>query len=519
MKRKMPIGTDDFKDVVEQNYFVDKTRFIRELLNQHSKVTLITRPRRFGKTLMMSMLYYFFSLQHENDKALFDGLEISSDLNCMEHRGKYPVIFLSLKNLKQLRFHDTMDFLRRDEGQLFRQFPYLLESPQLDSDDKEFIKRITNEAIRDPMLADLSGSLGRLSSLLWKHHGIKPILLIDEYDAPIQQAWENGFYSEMISFMKTFLGAALKTNPALNFAVLTGVLRVAKESIFSDLNNLDVASVLSERYSDIFGFTLPEVEKLAEDAGCIDHLPEIRQWYDGYRFGTNEIYNPWSVLQYVDKDCTPRAYWVNTSGNAILKELLARVDAKRRNELQGLLLQKPLRVPVQESVIYPEIRENRDALYNILLTTGYLKSMEVEPDADGRPWCSLLIPNREIRIVYQDEILGQLAQRRGISSLFDLLEAAQNGDVEIFEDELAAIVREMVGSHDAAHPESFYHGMMLGLSVLLRDHYAIRSNRESGYGRFDLAWFPKNPEHPGVVLEFKTAEDEKELTAKAEEGL
>ncbi|MBR4696439.1 MAG: AAA family ATPase, partial [Selenomonadaceae bacterium] len=355
------------------------------------------------------------------------------------------------------------------------------------------------------------------------HHGRKPILLLDEYDAPILSAWENGYYKECIDFMRGFLGSALKTNPALGFAVLTGVTRVSKESIFSGLNNLDVCSVLSDSYSDAFGFTQEEAAKLMEECGVADKLPELKRWYDGYLFGETEIYNPWSVINFVKNGCKFQPYWLNVSGNSILHVLLENVDEDRRTELEGLMKDIPVETTIDEGVIYGDIHESSNALYMMMLTTGYLKAVEAHWDPTGEelPFCRLLIPNREIRTIYRKEILGWMATRSDTIQLQKMLRAMVSGDVETFQNRLQKLLTGIVSYHDAAHnPENFYHGMMLGFSVLMSGSYRVESNRESGYGRFDIAFFPLKPGTPGVILELKSVRSEEELeeTAKAALG-
>ena len=518
-RKPMPVGVEDFKRLVTQGYcFIDKTRFIKDYIDAQGVVTLITRPRRFGKTLTLSMLQYFFEAeQGEENRQLFSGLDIEgAGERYMQEQGTRQVVFLTLKEARSRSFSGMMEKLAEILRQLYDNFRYLQDSEALSSQDREYFTSILNSACPTEKM---SFALLNLMKNLEKHHAHKPMLLLDEYDAPILFAWEKGYYEECIDFMRGFLSAALKTNPALGSAVLTGVTRISKESIFSGLNNLNVCSVLREKYSDAFGFTQEEAARLMEDCGAKDKLPELRKWYDGYRFGSAEIYNPWSVIQYVGNGCRFDAYWINVSGNSILKVLLERVDQERRKELEQLVHGESVDAIVDEGIIYPEIRQNRNALCMMLLTTGYLKATKHWQDARQRWRCQLRIPNREVCMAYENEILIQIAGAGREILLDDMLDAMAAGDVEGFQDRLSTILRDMASFHDTAHPESFYHGLMLGLSVLMEGEYRVASNKESGYGRFDIAFFPLREGSPGVILELKAAKSEEEMERLAKEGL
>ena len=516
MRKAMPIGVEDFCELRKGYYFVDKTRFIRQLLDERSKVTLLTRPRRFGKTLTMSMLDWFFSIDKANNsRELFTGLDIErAGAPYMKACGQYPVVFLTFKDTNGLDWKAMRGLFGNYISMLFLRYTYLLEGPRVQEPLKKRFQQIVD------MTADevqLSTALVLLMEMLRQYHGRRVILLIDEYDAPIQQAWENGFYRECIAFQKQLLGSALKSNDNLEFAVLTGVLRVAKESIFSDLNNLDVCSVLSTRYEDIIGFTPDEVSKMANDLHREDRLPEIRKWYDGYRFGEAEIYNPWSVINFFRNDCFGD-YWVNTSGNGILRALLEKADAQRIESLQTLLDGGRIQVTLNERVIYEDIGRDKSALYTMLLLTGYLTTAPVT--AARRNRYALRIPNEEIRDIYTTEILNHLAKGLDTDTFDDLFDYLLHGDRNNFAAQLQKILLGIISTYDAANKESFYHGFMLGLStLLLRSDYLVESNRESGYGRFDMAIFPKDPQKSGVILEFKAAASEADLESKANEAL
>ena len=517
MNVRMPIGVDDFKELRENYYFIDKTDFIRQLIDDHSKVTLITRPRRFGKTLTMSMLEYFFSIDRkEESKNLFQGLAIeAAGSSYMKHRGVYPVIFISLKDGQSPSWEQMLNFFSLFLRRLYLQYAYLMKADTLDECMKEDYHRIVN---RQADQTEMAFALTRLMEMMQAYYGQPVILLLDEYDAPIQYAWDHGYYDQCIGFMRQFLSSALKTNRALDFAVLTGVLRVAKESIFSGLNNLSICSVLTRKYSNILGFTPAETAAMAEDLGVEKKLPELRQWYDGYRFGTDDIYNPWSVINYMDNECTPMPYWVHTSGNYILKQLLSHADCLRIKELQGLLEGKAVTVSLNETVMYDQIEKDASALYTLLLTTGYLTIESVSPTTYNR--YSLRIPNEEIKQVYSQEILNTIAvgaDRNTFDTLFDALFSGQERD---FEDRLQQILLRFASTYDTANKESFYHGFMLGISALFLDkQYIVESNRESGYGRFDIAIFPKDTQKAGVILEFKAADRTESLEKQADEAL
>lgn len=517
MHSAMPIGVDDFKEVREKYYFVDKTNFIKELIDAHSKVTLITRPRRFGKTLTMSMLEYFFSVDKKDISAnLFSGLSIEKNGKAyMAYRGKSPVISISLKNIQQSSWKSTLNFLSIFLQDVYSKFNYLYDNKNINDAYKEYFYKILHGKGTEE---DLMVALYRLTQMLCCYYAKPVIVLIDEYDAPIQKAWECGFYDECIGFMRQFLGTVLKTNDALDFAILTGVLRIAKESIFSGLNNLDVCSVLRDKYSDVFGFTSDNVAQMVRDLNIPNALPELKKWYDGYRFGNNDIYNPLSVVSYIDDHCRPEPYWMNTSNNSILRELLAHADYLRIKALHGLLDDKPVSVSLNDSVIYDQIGKDQSTLYTMLLTTGYLTiAKDIETSYDRY---LLRIPNEEIKRVYGMEILNTIVKgvdRDSFDGLFDLLFTGQGED---FAYQLQKILLQFVSTYDTANKECFYHGFMLGMAALfLGKNYVVESNRESGYGRFDLAIFPKDKARAGVILEFKSAGSEKMLLKKAEEAL
>lgn len=516
--RHLPIGVDDFKKLVREYYFVDKTRFIQTLIDGHSQATLFTRPRRFGKTLTLSMLYYFFTLEHaEENRKLFDGCFISQAGDAyMSQQGTRPVIFLSLKDVKALNYPSMISLLAGKIRSLYAKFRYLSEDSFLYPEEAVQFRRALS---RELSAEELQESLSLLMEYLDRFHHRPVLLLIDEYDAPMQYAWDNGYYEDAITFLRNFLSAALKTNPHLDFAVLTGVLRIAKESIFSSLNNLDISSVASGSHADVFGFSKKEIHQMAADFGCPEKLPEIRQWYDGYNFSGTEVYNPWSVISYFDNNCCPGLYWVNTSNNSILAELLKSANPRQKQELRSMLQMGTVRASIDEGIIYEELHKNKNALYTLLLTTGYLTMTKPLVLRGSLPMAELRIPNREIRSVYASEILNQIDRMGGASCLPELLDDLLGGHADAFAAGLNDYLETIASYYDTANREQFYHGFLLGLLALLAPDYAVRSNRESGYGRFDIAVFPSHDQPTGVIMEFKVADAENELSSKAREAL
>ncbi len=515
---KMPIGISYFPKVIKEGYyFVDKTKFIAQLIDNHAGVTLYARPRRFGKTLGMSMIDSFFNIEQKDEvKTLFEGTYIASAGDeYMSQAGTKPVISLSLKDIKEDTFPDMLKRFGRLLAVLYMQHHTASEQEGLLEPERAYFQRIEwQKADKD----DLQDALRNLVDLLARRYRRPVLLLLDEYDAPIQYAWEKGYYDQAISFLRNFLSAAFKDNPNLDFALVTGVLRIAKESIFSGLNNFKVSTVVSGGFADAFGFTREEVQKMAADLHREEKLPEIAAWYDGYDFQGVEIYNPWSVISYFDNHAKAAPYWVNTSGNEILTRLLADVDEIREQELQNLLDGGHVTAPIQESVVYPDIGKNKGDLYTILLLTGYLNCVGVHDD-DDMIFYDMAIPNHEIRSIYRREILNKLTGKTGISILFDMAEAMEKGQTSRFAAHLKRIILESVSIYDAAKPESFYHGFMLGLTVWLEKKYLVRSNKESGYGRFDLALIPRKDNLPGIIMEFKAVKTVEELPDAAQKAL
>ena len=414
IKLKLPIGIEDFREIRRKGfYYIDKTKLIEQLLDSWGKVNLFTRPRRFGKTLNMSMLRHFFEIG--TDKTLFDGLHISQrrDL-CDEYMGKYPVVALTLKGVDGTTFEEAKLSLAELIVAEARRFKFLLESDKLDADDKEMYRELIslNKEQSPAASVKLRFSLKNLSELLYKHYEQKTIVLIDEYDVPLDKVFQDGYYREMVSLIRGLLGETLKTNDFLQFAVLTGCLRVSKESIFTGLNNFKIFSITDARFDEQFGFTEDEVEKMLKDYQLEDHLAEMKEWYDGYFFGDTEIYNPWSVINYISKGCIPQAYWVNTGKNEILEDVLKAATDDITEKLYSLLQNETVIARIDQNVIYRSLAEDPANIYSLLLVAGYLKASRKELQADGSYLCEVSIPNREIASVYKSEILSHLLQMK-----------------------------------------------------------------------------------------------------------
>lgn len=504
----MPVGTEFFDKLVSGDYyFVDKTKYIKEFWENKSDVTLITRPRRFGKTLFMQMLKEFFSVENVGKKNLFEGLEISKDKEfCDKHQNKYPVIFFTLKEIKTNTFESARKELSKIISNLAEYYFVRLQLDRLSQAQRKWLDEVHGVDRKDLEWETISTSIKTITQILGDYYGMKPIILIDEYDTPIQIAWQNGYYNDMIGFMKLFLGNILKTNSSLGFAVLTGVLRISKESIFSDLNNLDVLTVTSENLNKIMGFTEEEVLDLASQVNSEDKLPEIKKWYDGYNFGGAEIYNPFSVVKYFKENCRPGVYWINTSGNIILKEMLKNSSMERIDRLKGLMTGKRIRTYMDDKMVYSDIHKSDTALYTMLLTAGYLKGMCEEYTPDGL-FYEMQIPNLEVYQAYKKEILSYVTDEYDYMSLMELLEAIKSGDAPVIQKHISTVLVNTASVYDLAssdeNREQFYHGLMLGLTALMNHDYVMESNRESGYGRFDIALFPKQADSAGVIMEFK----------------
>ena len=504
-KLKLPVGIENFEEIRTKGfYYVDKTELIRDLLNSWGKVNLFTRPRRFGKTLNMSMLKYFFEIG--TDSALFDGLAISREKElCDRHMGKYPVVFLSLKGVDGLNFDSAYQMLRVILREELSRLRFLKDSPRIQKSDKTAFIRILNE---QDTPEDIQNSLKILSEMLYKHYGQKVILLIDEYDVPLDKAFNHGYYKEMVSLIRGLFGQALKTNEYLQFAVLTGCLRISKESIFTGLNNFKVLSIMDTRFDEHFGFTDSEVMRLLADYNLSDHFDVTKSWYDGYRFGDADVYCPWDVVNYVDllkadPKAKPRAFWINTSGNDLVKRFVDKADKTTQGEIERLINGEAIEKNVRSELTYNEIDDSIDNLWSVLFTTGYL-TKDGETD-DGK--LRLVIPNREVREVFILQIQEWFRKTfvRDDKPMRDFCQAFQTGDAETIQKHLNLVMTRMISILDTKarddQKENFYHGLLLGL---LRSDptWLIMSNVESGDGFSDILIEPDDPD-AGIIIEVK----------------
>lgn len=523
---KLPVGIDDFRKLRESHfYYVDKTRLIEQLLLNWSEVTLFTRPRRFGKTLNMSMLKSFFDIG--TDKALFDGLYISGNKElCDEYMGKYPVIFLSLKGVEGLTYEEAFEAFARIMGKEVNRVSFLADSDKLTQIEREQYKGLT--IMKNGRLAfdkeKLISSLQLLSQLLYKHYGKKVVILIDEYDVPLDKAFQNGYYNEMVSLIRGLFGQALKTNEFLQFAVLTGCLRISKESIFTGLNNFKVMSITDSRFDEQFGFTDEEVRKLLSDYGMDSHFDEVKEWYDGYHFGRADVYCPWDVINHADhlrddSDAKPQTYWINSSGNSLVRRLINRADSSTKDEIERLIAGEAIEKVIRQDLTYDEIENSIDNIWSVLFTTGYLTKIgEVKlPDSESYAYM-LVIPNKEVREVFvlqiQEWFKAVVANDNDTMKL--LSKAILDKDEAILARQLNIVMGRMISILDTKAPddmkENFYHGLLLGLLRGSNPDWLIKSNRESGDGFSDILIKPENPDL-GIVIEVKYAKEFKGLDA------
>ena len=529
---KLPVGIDDFRKLRESHfYYVDKTRLIEQLLLNWSEVTLFTRPRRFGKTLNMSMLKSFFDIG--TDKALFDGLYISGNKElCDEYMGKYPVIFLSLKGVEGLTYEEAFEAFVRIMGKEVNRVSFLADSDKLTQIEREQYKGLT--IMKNGRLAfdkeKLISSLQLLSQLLYKHYGKKVVILIDEYDVPLDKAFQNGYYNEMVSLIRGLFGQALKTNEFLQFAVLTGCLRISKESIFTGLNNFKVMSITDSRFDEQFGFTDSEVKKLLSDYGMDSHFDEVKEWYDGYHFGRADVYCPWDVINHADhlrddSDAKPQTYWINSSGNSLVRRLINRADSSTKDEIERLIAGEAIEKVIRQDLTYDEIENSIDNIWSVLFTTGYLTKIgEVKlPDSESYAY-KLIIPNKEVREVFvlqiQEWFKAVVANDNDTMKL--LSKAILDKDETLLARQLNIVMGRMISILDTKAPddmkENFYHGLLLGLLRGSNPDWLIRSNRESGDGFSDILIKPENPDL-GIVIEVKYAKEFKGLDAACDAAM
>ena len=505
--KKIPIGVENFKEIISNDfYYIDKTKSIEDILNDGSKVKLFTRPRRFGKTLNMSTLKYFFDIQNaDENRKLFNGLDIEKS-EYFSEQGKHPVIFISMKGIKAITWKDYLYDLKILIGDLYNEFEFIrdvLNESELNSFNKIWLKED---------VAEYKNALKNLTAFLYKYYKKEVILLIDEYDNPLITAHRYDFYDEALSFFKVFYGEALKTNPYLKMGIMTGIIRVIKAGIFSDLNNLKVYSILNEQYSDFFGFTQDEVEKALKDFNIEYELPDVRSWYDGYKFGNSDVYNPWSILNFLtDKKLIP--YWIDTSDNYLINKTLKNASSDTMEALQKLFSGESVEENINGnsdlSILFDE-----EEIWELFLFSGYL-TIDEKIGEDYENVYALRLPNREVKEFFKQKFIDV---NFGESLFRNTMEALKKNNIDNFEKYLQNIILKSASYYDGKN-EDFYHGLILGMTLYLDRDYYVNSNRESGLGRYDVIIEPKNKNNRGYILEFKVVKDEKDLEKSSKEAI
>ena len=503
--KKIPIGVENFKEIINNNcYYVDKTKFIEEILNDGSKIKLFTRPRRFGKTLNMSTIKHFFNIKNnEKNRKLFSNLDIEKSIYIKE-QGQYPVIFISMKGIKDITWEEAKSSLKILISNLYSEFKYLLDN--LDEFD---LPRFKKYLLADIDFANLKNALEFLTRVLYEKHKKEVILLIDEYDSPLISAYEHNYYDEAINFFKVFYGEALKTNDYLKMGIITRIIRVIKAGIFSDLNNLRVYSILDKQYSDFFGFTEKEVEKMLIDFNIEYNLPEVKSWYDGYKFGDTEVYNPWSILNFV-QNRELEGYWIGTSGNFLIKEVLKDSNSEINISLEKLFNGEKIEEVITGNSDLSSLLTYHE-IWELLLFSGYLT---VDKKITKNTY-SLRLPNREVKEFFKDEFIDITF---GASEFRKTMEALKNNKIEEFEKNLQNILLKSTSYMDGKN-ENFYHGLFLGMSFYLDNKYSVKSNRETGLGRYDVLIEPNSKKERAFILEFKVADSNENLEKFSKEAL
>ena len=524
MARTVAIGVQDFETIVTNNYFyIDKTDFIRGWWENGDSVTLITRPRRFGKTLNMNMVEKFFSLEYAGRSDLFENLNIWKEEKYRKLQGTYPVIFMSFADVKETEFPSARKAICRNIKRLYNRHDFLLESDCLNEDEKDMYKKV------DPEMENYiaSDSIRALADYLQRYYGKKPIILLDEYDTPMQEAYVYGYWEEMVLFIRNLFNSTFKTNPYLERAIMTGITRVSKESIFSDLNNLEVVTATSDKYADFFGFTQREVSDALKEFGLADREEEVKLWYDGFIFGeTADIYNPWSILNFLDKKRFS-TYWANTSSNSLVGKLIREGSKDVKIIMENLLKGETLCTKIDGQIVFNQLDHNEYAIWSLLLASGYLKVEECNMDPDReKDEYKLRLTNNEVKYMFEDMIEGWF--KNYAPAYNDFIKALLMDDVKAMNYYMNRVALATFSKFDTgnrpsetAEPERFYHGFVLGLMVELKDRYVITSNRESGFGRYDVMMKPKTNMDHAIIMEFKVhdAEDEKTLKETAEAAL
>ena len=512
------IGNTSYIEVSSECYYVDKTLLIRDLIDGHNMVTLFTRPRRFGKTLAINTIKTFFEKTEDDTSRYFTDRNIwlcGEKYRAMQ--GIYPVVMLTFKDVKYNTWEESMEAIRLVVKDEYKRHPELLTSTVLDADAKNYIDRMEKGTLSG---VELQRSLLNLTHMLSVHHGSKVVILIDEYDTPIQQGYSRGFYKEVISFMRNFLSGGLKDNTDLAFGVLTGIMRVSKENLFSGLNNPMVNTVLDDKYSEYFGFTEDEVREMAAYYNRTEEMDEIRFWYDGYHFGNTEIYNPWSVTNYFASGGQAKPFWANTSDNEIIREILTGLTPEIADDLAKVMQGEEIHASLDMEVVYPRMTDGNDTIFSFLLLAGYLTPAGKPEETEIGTFASLRLPNAEIKRIYNTEILSWIRTQKQGNIISEIEKAVYLSDAKRLQEALRKYMITCISFYDGA-AEGFYHGMVLGLVASLSSKYYIRSNRESGEGRFDLQLEPKDKVLPGILMEFKAIpiSDKDKLSELAEEAL
>lgn len=516
---KLPIGISDFKELINGQYlFADKSLFIRNVMDDGAKVILITRPRRFGKTLNLSMLYYFLRKNHSNDENLFANLNISKDAQfCAVHQHQYPVIFISFKDIKEANFTDAYSAIVSLIRRLYEEHKYLVEGNLLSESEKTIFMDLRNQKAD---LSDVKGAIRQLSEYMTRKFNKSPIILIDEYDTPIQEAYLKGYYQEMVNLMRAIFGQALKDNSYLYKAILTGITRISQESLFSGLNNIEVYSLLRETYGQFFGFTEAEVTKLITETKEEVSLNLIKEWYNGYQIGKYTLYNPWSIISCLKNNGELKPYWVNTSSNDLIGILLSSAKPLIKQQFEELLQGNIIEQPLSENLIFGDIATKEEALWSLLLYAGYLKVLSSELGS-YQLMAKIAIPNKEVSFVYDKIVSGWFSTAINLDSYDRFIQSLANGDLDKFKMYLSSYIMQTGSFFDfnSNTPEQIFHVFILGLVVGLRDHFYIHSNQESGLGRFDVIFIPKDNQKNGILLEFKTSDTPNLLSVKSHEAL
>lgn len=526
MARKIGIGNQDFKNIREKNnFYVDKTDFIRQWWESEDAVTLITRPRRFGKTLNMAMVEQFFSVRYAGRSDLFEGLAVWKDEKYRKIQGSFPVISLSFANVKESDYAGAERSIIRIIDDIYSKNAFLLDSGILTENEKAYFRNVNCDMDHGTAV----WALHKLSDFLSRYYGKKVIILLDEYDTPMQEAYVNGYWNELISFTRRLFNSTFKTNPYLERAIMTGITRISKESVFSDLNNLEVVTTTSEKYSDCFGFSEEEVFAALEEYALSDQKQQVKEWYDGFSFGRRkDIYNPWSVINFLDKR-KAGAYWANSSANSLVEKLLRQGNTSIKKNFEDLLDGQAIHMEIDEQIIYNQLPVKKNALWSLLLASGYLKvNGSTYVERTGRTYYDLKLTNKEVRIMFENMVQDWFCVNDDYN---DFIRALLTDDVKAMNVCMNHMAQEMFGFFDTAgssqnkkssgkRPENFYHGFVLGLMVELADRYTLTSNRESGFGRYDVMLEPKKPEYDAVIIEFKVQDkEEKDLSDTVQAAL